>query len=78
MNRFRIGDIVVRKRDHHQRGRVMAFNARGQVFVRWMDGRKEATIENEESLLSVAEARAMDEADELTDFGRSDPEEAWN
>ncbi len=66
MNRFRIGDIVVRKRDHHQRGRVMAFNARGQVFVRWMDGRKEATIENADSLMLAATARAMDEADEST------------
>ena len=77
MDRFRIGDIVVREWDHHLRGRVMAYNARGQVFIRWLDGHKEATIENVGSLLLASTARAMDEADELTLDGGRDPEEAW-
>ena len=64
MNQLKVGDIVVHKWDHSMHGRVMAFNARGHVFVRWMNGRKEATIESSDNLISYVEARAMDEAEE--------------
>jgi len=48
----------------------MAYNARGQVFIRWLDGRKEATIENADSLMLASTARAVDEADESTPGAR--------
>ncbi len=78
MSLFRTGDSVMRKGDHSfLRGKVMAFSAAGNVFVRWFDGRKTVTLEREDNLLPLAVARAMARADELTDHGSRDPEEAW-
>ncbi len=76
MTRFKTGDKVVLASDHMRHGRVVAVSGSGKkVFVRWWN--REVGQYSPRSLLLREVARAIDEADELTERGRRDPEEAW-
>lgn len=77
MTRFKTGDRVVLAKDHRLYGRVAAVSGDGRsVFVRWWN--RQVGQYSPRQLLLASEARAMDEANEISLEGRSDPEEAWN